>query len=258
MTETHQAIKPANLLRGADWQFEYHQKSTPRTSNLGLLTYGTYRIAPGVVSDELYHRGEECLLFCLQGAQTVEVEDRSYRLSHYDTLYVPLATPYRIVNDGQGTGLLAVFRAPATTRHPLHHAVWDQVRADETRIRHLEGKDVFLMFDVTEPGDKLVAGYTVYQPHTRAWPPHNHTDQEEIYLFTQGRGAIEVYPDEKAKTFVHSMEQFDAATIPTLNFHPVFSHDEELHFIWCLCGERYWVGDKHKEFMNASVDSLTT
>ena len=54
------------------------------------------------------------------------------------------------------------------------------------------------------------------------------------------------------------MDQFDAATIPTLNFHPVFSQDEELHFIWCLCGARYWVGDKHKEFLDASVETLTT
>ncbi len=258
MTAAQQAIKPANLLRGGDWQFEYHQKCTPRTSNLDLLTYGTYRIAPGAVSDELYHRTDECLLFCLGGEQTVEVEGESYRLSHYDTLYVPLATPYRIVNEATAEGLIAVFRAPATTRHAPYHAVWERVRADEKRIRHLDGKDVFLMYDVTEPGDRLMAGYTVYQPHTRAWPPHNHTDQEEIYLFTQGRGAMEVYPDEKSKTFVHSMERLDAATIPVLNFHPVFSQDEELHFIWCLCGARYWVGDKHKEFLDASVETLTT
>ena len=252
------ATKPANLLRRGDWQFEYHQKCTPRTSNLDLLTYGTYRIAPRAVSDELFHRTDECLLFCLEGAQTVELEDQAFRLSHYDTLYVPLGTPYRIVNEGDAEGLLAVFRAPATTRHVPYHAVWAQVSTDERRIRHLDGKDVFLMYDVTEAGDRLMAGYTIYKPHTRAWPPHNHTDQEEIYLFTKGRGAIEVYADEKSKTFVHSMEQLDAATIPLLNFHPVFSHDEEMHFIWCLGGERYWVGDKHKEFLTGSVDTLTT
>ena len=130
--------------------------------------------------------------------------------------------------------------------------------ADETGRVLLEGKDVFLMFDVSEAADRLLAGYTIFEPHARSWPPHNHTDQEEIYLFTKGRGAIEVYADEKSKTFVYSMDTLDAATIPVLNYHPVFSQDEELHFIWCLAGERYWVGDKHKEFMNASVDELTT
>jgi mannose-6-phosphate isomerase-like protein (cupin superfamily) len=258
MSESPVKIKPAHLLRATDWQFEYHQKCTPQTSNLDLLTYGTYRIAPGAVSDELYHRSDEALLFCLSGEHTVELEDQSFRLAYYDTLYVPLATAYRIRNETRGEGLLAVFRAPAAKRHAPFHAVWERVRNDESRIRHLDGKDVFLMFDVSEPGEKLLAGYTVYEPHTRAWPPHNHTDQEEIYLFTRGRGAIEVYAEEKAKTFVHSMDQLDAATIPLLNYHPVFSQDEELHFIWCLAGERYWVGDKHKEFMDASVETLTT
>jgi mannose-6-phosphate isomerase-like protein (cupin superfamily) len=188
----------------------------------------------------------------------VEVDGEPFHLSHYDTLYVPLATPYRIASASASPGLIAAFRAPATTRHPRQYAEWERVRTDESRIRHLDGKDVFLMFDVAEPADKLVAGYTIYRPHVRAWPPHNHTDQEEIYLFTHGRGAIEVYAEEKTKTFVHSMGRMDAATIPTLNWHPVFSQDEELHFIWCLCGARYWVGDKHKAFMDASVDALTT
>jgi mannose-6-phosphate isomerase-like protein (cupin superfamily) len=258
MTDSQADIKQAQLLRASDWQFEYHQKCTPETSNLDLLTYGTYRIAPGAVSDELYHRSDEALLFCLIGKHTVELEDQTFCLGFYDTLYVPLSTPYRIRNQGEGEGLLAVFRAPATERHAPFHAVWERVRNDESRIRHLDGKDVFLMFDVSEAADRLLAGYTVYEPHTRAWPPHNHTDQEEIYLFTRGRGAMEVYAEEKTKTFVHSMDQMDAATIPLLNYHPVFSQDEELHFIWCLAGARYWVGDKHREFMDASVETLTT
>ncbi|MPZ16902.1 MAG: cupin domain-containing protein [Luteitalea sp.] len=251
-------VKAAHLLRAEDWQFEYRQKCTPQTSNLQLLTYGVYRIAGRVTSDELYHRRDEAILFCLAGGQRVQVEDRTFELKHYDTLYVPLATPYRITNDTDEPGVLAVCRAPAVNRHVPSHAVWERVHADEARIRHLDGKDVFLMFDVSEAGDRLLAGYTIYQPHTRAWPPHNHTDQEEIYLFTKGRGSMEVYADEKTKTFVHSVKALDAATIPLLNYHPVFSQDEELHFIWCLAGERYWIGDKHREFMDASVDELTT
>lgn len=258
MTDKPPEIKAAHLLRAEDWQFEYRQKCTPQTSNLELLTYGVYRIAGHASSEELYHRREEAILFCLAGEQAVHAEDQTFPLTHYDTLYVPLAAPYRIINERDEQGLLAVCRAPATTRHAPSHAVWDQVRVNEARIRHLDGKDVFLMLDVSEPGDRLLAGYTIYQPHTRAWPPHNHTDQEEIYLFTKGRGSMEVYADEKSKTFVHSMQALDAATIPLLNYHPVFSQDEELHFIWCLAGNRYWIGDKHREFMDASVDELTT
>jgi hypothetical protein len=47
-------------------------------------------------------------------------------------------------------------------------------------------------------------------------------------------------------------------TIPILNYHPVFSHGQELHFIWCIAGNRYWVGDKNKDFMTGRVEELTT
>jgi hypothetical protein len=50
----------------------------------------------------------------------------------------------------------------------------------------------------------------------------------------------------------------DLVTIPFLNYHPVFSQESPLEFIWCIAGERYWVGDKNKDFMTGSVDSLTT
>ena len=270
------AVRAPELLRAEAFRFEYRQRTSPETSGLDLLSYGTYRIAPGAASDELFHRAEEALLFCLEGEVEIQVWEgppgpdsaspvgsrsslpQTFSLSHYDTLYVPLAIPYRIRNRSAREGLLAVCRAPAANRHAPHHASWERVRRDEGRIRRLNGKDVYMMFDVGERADRLVAGYTIYRPHVRAWPPHNHSDQEEIYLFTKGRGASEVYADEESKTFVHAVGPLDAVTIPLWNYHPVFSHDEELQFIWCLSGERYWVGDKHKEFMNATVDRLTT
>ncbi len=251
-------IKPANMLRADDWKFEYQQKCNPENSNLDLITYGSYRIAPDATSDELYHRNEEALLFCMSGQQTIVAEGEKFTLSHYDTLYIPLQTSYRITETSSEEGHIIICRAPAENQHQVYYSEWEKIRVDEKRIRHLDKKEVYMMFDVSENADKLVAGYTVYEPFTRAWPPHNHTDQEEVYIFTQGQGSIEVYPDEANKTFVHSMNTMDAATIPVLNYHPVYSQDEELHFIWCLAGERYWVGDKHQSFMDASVDELTT
>jgi len=259
MSDSTPAVKPAELLRAEAWQFEYRQKSSPVSSNLDLLTYGVYRIVPCVSSEELFHRDQEALLFCMADEPVgVEVDGRSYSLSHYDTLYVPMGTPYHIHNRTNEIQSLVVCRAPAAQRHAVVHTLWENVRKEETRIRHLKGKDVFLMFDVGEKADKLMAGYTIYEPYTRAWPAHNHTDQEEVYIFTKGSGAMEAYADEEHKTFVHSVAQMDAVTIPLLNFHPVFSQSEELHFIWCIAGERYWVGDKNKDFLKGDSAQLTT
>jgi len=188
----------------------------------------------------------------------VRIESKTFSLSHYDTLYVPLATPHTIENAFSEQALLVVCKATAQNKHEPFYSSWREFSSDEGRIRHLSGKDVYLMFDVTEKADKLVAGYTIYQPFTRAWPPHNHTDQEEVYIFTKGSGAMEVYGDEEHKTFVRSVAEMDAVTIPVLNFHPVFSQSEELHFIWCIAGERYWVGDKNKDFMKGDSKPLTT
>jgi mannose-6-phosphate isomerase-like protein (cupin superfamily) len=237
--------------------FAYTEKSNPHTSGLTLLTYGVYELNGGARSGALGHLDEEALLFGLKGTSAVELLGRRYSLEPYDVLYVPRNSSYRLEHE-QGEGRIVICRAPAEKTHPVFHARWAEFSKNETRIRHLKGKDVFLMFDVSERAEKLMAGFTLFQPKQRSWPPHNHTDQEEVYIFTKGRGSMEVYADEETKHFVHSVEEGDAVTIPLLNYHPVFSQDEELHFIWCIAGSRYWVGDKNKDFMTAKVDKLTT
>ncbi len=249
--------KPANFLAATDGAFQYAEKSNPQTSNLQFLAWGVYTLTGAVTSGMVAHPDEEALLFCWQGSADVFLNGRVFTLEHYDVLYVPRATPYRL-RQNSGASKLIVCRAPAEKQHPAFHARWKEFSKDEKRIRHLRGKDVFLMFDVSEPADKLIAGYTIFQPHQRSWPPHNHTDQEEIYIFTKGRGSMEVYGDEETKSFVRSVSEGDAVTIPMLNYHPVFSQDEELHFIWCIAGARYWVGDRNKDFMTGKVDKLTT
>ena len=250
--------KPAHFLSADSAAFRYIEKTNPHTSNLDFLTFGVYELDGPIASGSISHAGEEALLFAWKGGVTVHLDGVDYTLDNYDVLYVPKGGVYRIRHDVEDQARVIVCRATAENVHPVHHARWAEVSQDEGRIRHLKGKDVFLMFDVSEGADKLIAGYTIFEPKQRSWPPHNHTDQEEIYIFTQGKGAMSVYPDDEHKWFVNSVDEGDAVTIPILNYHPVFSHDEELHFIWCIAGERYWVGDKNKDFMDAKVDKLTT
>jgi 5-deoxy-D-glucuronate isomerase len=226
-------------------------------SNLKFLTCGVYELSGAMSSGALGHPDEEALLFCWQGKVSAAVSGQDFALEHYDVLYIPRGAAYRL-SQTEGESKVIVCRAPAEKTHPVFHAKWEEFSKNERRIRHLKGKDVFLMFDVSEPADKLVAGYTIFQPFQRSWPPHNHSDQEEIYIFIKGHGAMEVYADEETKTFVCSVKEGDAVTVPILNYHPVFSQEEELHFIWCIAGNRYWVGDKNKDFMTGKVDKLTT
>ena len=249
--------KPATFVPADAGAFRYVEKSNPQNSNLQLLTYGVYELSGPIQSSPLAHPGEEALLFGWCGEVTVTLGGASYALQHYDVLYVPRGAAYQ-VGQSAGENRVIVCRTPADKEHPAFHARWSEFSRDERRIRHLKGKDVFLMFDVSEPAEKLIAGFTIFQPGQRSWPPHNHTDQEEVYIFTRGCGAMEVYADEETKSFVRSVDEGDAVTIPLLNYHPVFSQDEELHFIWCIAGNRYWVGDKNKDFMAGKGTKLTT
>jgi mannose-6-phosphate isomerase-like protein (cupin superfamily) len=249
--------KPAHFLSSDAGSFRYVEKTSPATSNLQWLTYGVHELSGAIRTGALAHPGEESLLFCWKGKVTANVEGQDYQLEHYDVLYIPRDASYRLSQEAAESKVI-VCRSPANETHPVWHSKWREFSSNEQRIRHLKGKDVFLMFDVSEKADKLMAGYTIFKPNQRSWPPHNHTDQEEIYIFTKGRGSMEVYADEESKSFVRSVGEGDAVTIPLLNYHPVFSQEDELHFIWCIAGNRYWVGDKNKDFMTGKVDKLTT
>ncbi|MBI3682447.1 MAG: 5-deoxy-glucuronate isomerase [Acidobacteria bacterium] len=250
--------KPAKLIRASDAGVVFRQRFTPQTANLEFLSCGEFELPPGSESQSFSLPRQESLLFQCQGACQVCVDGTAYDLAVYDTLYIPRGAEFALRNPSAETARLVQTAAPAQQAHPVFHGRWAEISRREDRIRHLKGKDVYLMFDVAEPADKLVAGYTFFLPHQRSWPPHNHTDQEEVYVFLQGRGAMEVYESPESLSFVYSVSKGDLVTIPYLNYHPVFSQAEPVQFIWCIAGARYWVGDKNKDFMKGATGPITT
>ena len=252
------AVKPGALFRADAAGMEFRQRFVHTEANLEFLDCGEYRLPPQACSSTLAMPGRESLLFMWKGEADAEISGRTIHLRPYDTLYVPRSAQFVLANSSDTPAALIQTSAPAENVHPVFHSRFEEFSRTEERIRRLTGKNVFMMFDVSEAADKLVAGYTFFEPYARSWPPHNHTDQEETYIFIKGHGSMEVYESPEKLTFVHDVREGDLVTIPVLNYHPVFSQESPLEFIWCIAGERYWVGDKNKAFMNASVDSLTT
>ncbi|MBN2050726.1 MAG: 5-deoxy-glucuronate isomerase [Spirochaetales bacterium] len=230
---------------------------TPEEAHLDSLSLTELEIS-NTVSPEILYKDRETLLFNLKDPVKVFVDGTPRELSPLDVLYVPLDASFRVAHRGEGTGKLYIYRARAEKKHPVYHARWAECSTTEKRIRRLKRKKVYLMFDVSEEADSFMAGYTFYDSYTRAWPPHNHTDQEEVYSFIRGRGAMSVYADDENQTFIREVEEGSHITIPLLNYHPVFSHQEPLAFIWCIAGKRYWVGDKNKDFMDGTAKTITT
>jgi mannose-6-phosphate isomerase-like protein (cupin superfamily) len=265
MTENQEAakaaepvVKPAVLFRTGDSTVTFRQRFVHSEANLLFLDCGEYHLPPVSRSSLFAAPGRECLLYIWKGTAKVELGGTTYDLAPYDTLYVPLGSDYRLVNSSDAAACIIQTSAPAENTHPVFHSKFAEVSRREDRLRHLKGKVVYMMFDVTESADKLVAGYTFFEPYARSWPPHNHTDQEETYIFIKGHGSMEVYESPEQMTFVHSVNEGDLVTIPFLNYHPVFSQESPLEFIWCIAGERYWIGDKNKDFMKGKNEAITT
>lgn len=252
------AVKPGALFKPDAPGVTYRQRFTPEAANLNWLSCGEYTVEPGAKSEILCKPTDESLLFMWKGSVEVEVGGQSYGLAPYDTLYIPRGAQFRISNLKSEIAKVIQCSATAESVHPVHHSSFAAYSKREDRIRRLKGKDVFMMFDVPEPADKLIAGYTFFQPFQRSWPPHNHTDQEEVYIFIKGHGSMEVYESPEKLCFVTSVSEGDLVTIPRLNYHPVFSQESPLEFIWCIAGARYWVGDKNKDFMAGKGDAITT
>ncbi len=250
--------KPGTLFKASAAKATYRQHFTPATSELNWLSCGEHELPPHIATSSICLANEESLLFMWKGETTVTVNNNHYKLASYDTLYIPKGAVFQISNIGDETAKVMQCSATAENVHPIHHSKFAEYSQRADRIRHLAGKDVFMMFDVPEAADKLIAGYTFFQAHQRSWPPHNHTDQEEVYIFIKGHGAMEVYEAPEKLCFVTSVNEGDMVTIPMMNYHPVFSQESPLEFIWCIAGARYWVGDKNKDFMDGKGDSITT
>jgi mannose-6-phosphate isomerase-like protein (cupin superfamily) len=257
-TSEETTVQPGRLFQTAGPSVVYRQRFMNTEAHLKFLSCGEYHLPAGSESHAFSVPGCELLLYMWKGHAIAEVNGVEYDLAHYDTLYVPLGSAFRLRNPDAEPACLIQTAATAQNVHPVFHSKFAEFSKREDRIRHLKGKDVYMMFDVGEAADKLVAGYTFFQPGQRSWPPHNHTDQEEVYFFIQGRGSMEVYESPETMSFVRSVEEGDLVTIPMLNYHPVFSQADPLQFIWCIAGERYWVGDKNKSFMSGAGTSLTT
>ena len=251
-------MKPGRLFSAESANVTFRQRFLHAEANLQFLDCGEYHLAAHARSLRTALPARESLLFMWKGELLVNVDGKAFHLRTYDTLYIPRDAQFELANRSESPAVAIQTSAPANNVHPVFHSKFEEFSQREDRIRRLKGKNVYMMFDVSEAADKLVAGYTFFEPYARSWPPHNHTDQEETYIFIKGHGSMEVYESPEKLSFVHNVKEGDLVTIPILNYHPVFSQESPLEFIWCIAGERYWVGDKNKAFLTGSVDSLTT
>src|SRR5579863_2967094 len=150
-----QQVKPARLVQGGTPKPVFRQHFTPRQGNLLYLSCGEFELPPQSESQAFSFPGAETLLFMWQGEAQVSLSESTFELRAYDTLYVPLGSSFRLLNASEAPARIVECSATAQNVHPPVHSKFAEFSRQEERIRHLKGKDVYLMFDVSEPADKL-------------------------------------------------------------------------------------------------------
>jgi mannose-6-phosphate isomerase-like protein (cupin superfamily) len=228
------------------------EKVHPDISGLKLLAYTLIEIKPNYLSAPFYYNDRETLLICSEGSGSIVLENKKYSMKLYDMIYIPEKTPFQLKGGIENVYKLGMATAPSQAQAKVVHIPFDEVRKDPARTRPMANKVVYLNFSEKNKAQNLVAGLVFFEPFTRSFPAHMHTDQEEIYHFLDGKGSIEIYKSEESKTFVYNVEKGDIASVPMEHFHPCFAQETPLVWLWVIAGERYWIGDRDQNWMAAS------
>jgi mannose-6-phosphate isomerase-like protein (cupin superfamily) len=229
-------------------------KVSPENTSLDLLSLDSICIQPGATTESISAQNKETLLFSIFGKSSVEVDGKSYLLKHYDTIYIPVGLSFTITNPTDEESLIYACFAPSDVEADVIYRSFEAVKnGKDGNIYQLHRRDVFEMLGAEDKAANFIAGYTIFDTFARSYPAHMHEDQEEFYAFIKGNGAMELYKSEEEKFFVKEVSEGDVITIPKYYYHPVSSSSEQVHFIWVIAGERYWVGNKDDNFMDKAT-----
>lgn len=229
-----------------------NEKIYPGESGMQLLSYSLIDVQSGYLSGPIINVDKETLLLCSDGEGKVVINGTTYPMFLYDFLYIPENTAFQLKGGAKGPMQIGMSTAPSNVNAEIVHVPFSEVKNDPNRARPMANKVVYLNFSEKIKAANLVAGLVFFEPYTRSFPAHMHTDQEEIYHFLNGTGAMEIYTSEETKTFIYNVAKGTVASVPLEHFHPCFSQEEPLVWLWVIAGERYWVGDRDANWMDAS------
>ena len=90
-----------------------------------------------------------------------------------------------------------------------------KIKLDKTDSKVIHSNETYDVIDNTDL-DKLIVSKTILHPG-KATGGHNHSGQEEVYIFTKGEGTMVV------GTNTYNVKAGDIILIPDGDFHKVFN-----------------------------------
>ena len=106
-----------------------------------------------------------------------------------------------------------------------------KIKLDKTDSKVVHSNETYDVIDNTNL-DKLIVSKTILHPGKETGG-HNHSGQEEVYIFTSGKGSMIVGIE------LNDVEMGDIVLIPDGDFHKVWNEgDEDLIFVCVFDGSR--------------------
>lgn len=219
---------------------------TPGNSASKHLHYGRIVLNMNSPSVSFTNGDRETGLICLSGHGSVKVEDKTFTLSQYDSIYIPRDSTITVSTSSNVD--FAEFSCDVEHRYALRFVPYAELEKDSSlkfstgsagSSRHLNiclGKNV-------EAG-RLLAGFTISEPgNWTSWPPHEHAKMlEEIYVYINmpapGFGVQLVYNNTEYPELVVPVREGDAVMLPS-GYHPnVAIPGHPIAFLWAMAAHR--------------------
>jgi 5-deoxy-glucuronate isomerase len=227
------------------------------------LSYGRIILEAGGAPVAVDTKDCETALIALGGDATVDAENRSYRLTKYDALYVPRDSAFRVA-PGTGGCDIAEIAAPVSAKHPVQFVAFADVQRDPG-LHFVTGgpsaqRDLNVLIGKNVSAGRLMAGITFSQPgNWTSWPPHEHAALlEEAYLYVDmpqpGFGVQLVYTADRDPELATIVREGDIVLMPQ-GYHPnVAAPGSPINFVWMMAANRegedrqYGVVNVHPDF----------
>lgn len=243
MTPTASLSETSCVLRGTHTGTGRRLWLSPQTAAVRHLHYGRIVLSGGDAPLHFQTGEHETALIVLRGSAATTIAGNSYRLGHYDALYVPRDARLE-VSPGEAGCDVAEISAPVEHRYPLRLVRFEEARRDPG-LHFQPGepsfqRDLTILIGKNVEAGRLVAGVTFSEPgNWTSWPPHEHADLlEEAYLFigmpAPGWGVQLVYTDPRNPELVVVVREGDCVVMPR-GYHPnVAAPGGSIGFLWMM------------------------
>lgn len=228
---------------------------TPENSELIALSYARTLLDEEVPVAEYENPDFEAALICMKGEGIVKIGEDEYKMSPYDTLFLPPGQKGEIRTNT--TLDIVECTAPAEETGSPVFIPFEELNEDPD-LTEMLGSDgcsrkIHRLIDDNVPAKRLLGGLIFSEPgNWTSWTPHEHTDtKEEIYLYIEmpppAFGIQLVYEEISKPEYLGPVYENDAVVIKR-GYHPnVAIPGHQINFVWLMATlepemERSWAG----------------